>query len=221
MYGADQSYADTAYAAMQGSYLGIVPRSSTFFFPENRIRRDIIKEHPDVSAVSFFLNGFTKLSIKVSPRDAIARWCGLSPTEGVDEYCYVFDGNGLIFAAVGSSTPLVNSFKLYDPLEGDGVEPLGAILAHANILPHVFDFARQLNTLGSPVIYTVIKGDEVNQYLKSGTRITYVLGNEQNAYTALVSSKENFNLADGSVEYIDLRFGGKVYVKKKNDTVSE
>ena len=79
----------------------------------------------------------------------------------------------------------------------------------------MFNFARQLDTLGSPVTKVVLRDDEVDDYLASGTRITYVLGHENIAFTALVSARGNMNLADGSLEYIDLRFDGKVYLKKK------
>lgn len=214
VYGGDASIAAIASSTMQGYYLGLIPRDSIFFFPESQIRLAVIKVHPGVAAISFFRNGFKGLSIKINERVAIGTWCGLQPTEGVDPYCYVFDSSGFVFAAAASSTETINHFLLYDPLEGNTEEPLGATLAHTDALPHTFDFARQLGTFGSPVAYIVIKDDEVSQYMKSGTRVTYVIGNEENAYTALVSSKENLNLADGSVEYVDLRFDGKVYLKK-------
>ena len=79
----------------------------------------------------------------------------------------------------------------------------------------MFDFARELATLGSPTTRIAIHDGEVNDYLASGTRVTYVLGHEQDAFTALVSARENLNLSDGSLEYVDLRFDGKVYVKRK------
>lgn len=217
VYGADQSLAALATSTMQGSYFGIIPRDSTFFFPAPSIRSGIIAEHPDIAAVSIFRNGLTGLSIRVDYRVPIARWCGLAPTEGVDEYCYLFDANGFVYAtadAVATSTPIVNSFAFYAPLEGETLEPLRASLAHAEKLPAAFDFARQFAALGAPVVRVIVKGDEVDDILASGTRITYVLGNEQNAFTALTSSRTNFNLADGSVEYVDLRFEGKVYLKK-------
>ncbi len=89
-----------------------------------------------------------------------------------------------------------------------------ATIAGADALPTAFDFARKFVTLGSPTVSVVLRGDEVDDYLASGTRITYVLGSEQDAYTALTSARANLNLTDGSIEYIDLRFPGKVYVKK-------
>lgn len=214
IFGADQSLAEAVRAAMQGSYIGLVPRDSTFFFPRARIRSEIIEQYPSIAAISLFRSGLTGLSIRISDRVPVARWCGLAPTPGADEYCYVFDASGFVFAPVGTSTQTINSAKLYAPLAGDPLEPLRATISYTERLPSTFDFARQLATLGSPVVSIVIRGDEIDDILESGTRITYVLGREQDAYTALVSARKNMNLADGSVEYIDLRFDGKVYLKK-------
>ena len=132
----------------------------------------------------------------------------------MDEYCYVFDSSGVIFSAVSTTTETINTFKLYAPLVDEALEPLRATILHTEKLPAVFDFARQLSTLGSPTDFVVIQGDEVSDVLENGTRITYVLGHEQDAFTALVSARDNFNLSDGSVDYVDLRFDGKVYVKR-------
>ncbi len=220
IFGDDASLAAYATDAMQGWYLGIIPRDSTFFFPAEGIRADILAANRDIAAVSIFRNGFTGLSIKVDNRTAIARWC---PPIGAEQAttsvaragCYVFDASGLVFSAVASTTETINAFTLYAPLTDDAFGPLGASIAYAGQLPSTFDFARQLATLGSPVSSIVIHDGEVDDHLASGTRITYVLGNEQNAFTALVSAHDNFNLADGSVDYVDLRFSGKVYLKKK------
>ena len=65
------------------------------------------------------------------------------------------------------------------------------------------------------VLHFVIRGDEVDILLDSGTRLTYVLGHEEDAYSALKSAHGNFNLLNGSIDYVDLRFSGKVYLKKR------
>lgn len=220
VFGTDANLGVYAEDAMRGSYLGIIPRNSIFFMPESSIRRAILADHPELAAVSISRVGFTSLSIKAEPRVAVARWCGLSPTPGAEEYCYVFDGNGYLFAASNTMQTL-NAAKLYVPLVGNrtpaGEEPLGATLTSAEKLPSVFDFARQLDTLGSRVSSIVIRGDEVDDVLVSGTRITYVLGHEQSTFTALVSAKDTLNLSDGSIEYADLRFDGKMYLKRKGE----
>lgn len=215
VFGTDAALEEYAFLATQGSYLGVVPRDSIFFFPERSIRRAILDDHPEIAAVSIFRSGFDGISIKAEPRIAIGRWCGLSPTPDVDEYCYVFDANGYVFAPAASTTQTVNIARLYAPLAGETLEPLRATIAPASDLPSVFDFARQLGTIGAKADAVVIRGDEVDDILASGTRITYVLGHEQAAFTALVSGKEKVNLSDGSLEYVDLRFDGKVYLKRK------
>src|SRR3989344_2394509 len=211
---AGDSLSAYATSTMQGSYFGIIPRDSIFFFPEEQIRAKFLASNNDIAAVSIFRNGLTGISIKIDYRVPVARWCGISKTIGVDEYCYLFDTDGLIYSASTTSQP-INPFVVYEALTSADAEPIGSTLPFAKDFPAIFDFARQLSTLGSPAISVSIHDGEVDNILVSGTRVTYVLGREQDAFTALVSSRDNFNLADGSVDYIDLRFGGKVYLKKK------
>ena len=215
IYGADPSLAEVARGALQGSYAGIIPRDSIFFFPSRAVRSAILAVDPNILALSIFREGLTSISIKADERVAIGRWCGLAPTQGVEEYCYLFDANGLVYAAAASTTETVNPFTLYAPLVGNTLEPLHSTIIRAESLPATFDFARQLATFGSQVRSIIINGDEVNDYLVSGSRVTYVLGGEQAAFTALTSAKGSFTLADGSIDYIDLRFPGKVYLKRK------
>ena len=219
VYGADQSLASLATVAMQGTYFGLIPRDSTFFFPEASIRTNLLAAYPAIAAVSIFRTGLTGLSIKVDTRVPIARWCGATPpiassTTPIDDAsCDVFDASGFVYATSSPSTP-VNPFVIYMPLATTSLgTAIGATLPHADSLSGAFDFARQLSTFGSPITMVVFRGDEVDDYFKSGTRVTYVLGDEENAFTALASAQTNFNLADGSVDYVDLRFPGKVYLK--------
>lgn len=219
VYGADESYAAYAHEAMRGSYLGLIPRDSAFFVPAGAIRTRILAEHPEIAAVSLFTNGVATLSIKVVERAPVARWCGSTGSPqaaSTTERCYVFDAGGFIFAAAdaASSTP-INSFAVYAPLVGDREEPLRATIASAALLPKTFDFARQLSTLGSPVTSITLHDGEVDTRLASGTRVTYVVGQEQNAYAALFAARNNLDLTSGMLDYVDLRFGGKVYTKNK------
>lgn len=229
VFGADASLAMIAREAMRGSYFGLVPRDSIFFFPASRIRTDLMTAHPDIAAVSIFRSGLASLSIKVDNRFPVARWCGSAPlSPDFVEHCYVFDASGFIYATTSldsTGSPQaeqpVNSFIVYKPLAAiDGSstpieDPIGETLSNAEKLPLAFDFTRQFAALGSPATLLVFREDEVDVYLKSGTRVTYLLGDEQNAFTALTSARANFDLTDGSVLYLDLRFSGKIYLKRK------
>lgn len=211
VFGTDVPVESAAASALEGYYLGLIPRDSIFFFPEERIRASVLKADTGVLAVSIFRKGFDGLSIKVAERVPVGRWCGVSLGAGD---CYLYDASGYIYAEA-TTTAAVNPFALYAPLAGEASEPLRATIADADDLPSTFDFARQLAAFGSPVTKIVIHDGEVDDHLESGTRVTYVLGDEQNAFTALTSAHGNVSLADGSVEYVDLRFDGKVYLKRK------
>lgn len=208
IFNGDPALASLALADMHGSYLGLIPRDSILFFPVDQIRSDILKSHNDIAAVSIVRSSLTSISIKINSRVPIARWCAAP-----DSDCYLFDASGFIYTAT-TTIPLVNSFVLYEPL-GASSSPIGLTLPNADKLPSAFDFARQLATLGSAVEKIVIRDGEVDDYLNSGTRVTYLLGHEDDAFTALVSARDNLNLSDSSIDYVDLRFGSKVYLKKK------
>jgi len=218
IFGADPSLASTAQEALKGSYAGVIPRDSILFYSANAIRSAITREQPDIAAISIFRNGFDGLTIRVNSRTPIAYWCPsagsgmlLATSTIVNERCFVFDDSGRLYAT-STAIQLVNSFVLYMP---EVTGQIGAILPQADKLPEAFNFARQLATLGSPVISVSIPDTAVDDLLKSGTHIFYVLGHEQNAFTALMSAKDKLNLADGSLDYVDLRFDGKMYLKRK------
>lgn len=227
VYGSDQSLAAIARQAMEGTYFGIIPRDSTLFYPGDRIRSMITAAYPDIAAVSLFHDGPTQLSIRVSNRIPIARWCGAPPPNGFTASstladaanCGFFDASGVLYATTTSDEP-INTFRVYgSDTSTAGASALGTTLPDARRFPAAFDFARQLGSFGSPVTIVVFRNGEADDYLASGTRVTYVLDDEQNAFAALASARANFDLTNGSVEYVDLRFDGKVYVKPKNATV--
>ncbi len=242
--GADISLETIARDVIQGSYLGIIPRDSIFFFPASRIRAGILAARTNIAAISISRIGFSGISIKIDNRVPIARWCGSSsasmssggsslkeavPTVNGD--CYLFDASGFLYAtatesfllkegrspAIASSNPdnTVTPFVLFSSLQTGVVPPIGATLTDANQLPAVFDFAREIGLSGPSVTTIVIRGDEVDFLLVSGSpRITYLLGDEQNAFTALVSAKAQLNLSDPTLQYVDVRFPGKLYLKR-------
>ncbi|MDO8231616.1 MAG: hypothetical protein Q7T37_00180 [bacterium] len=213
-----------ATKAMEGSYLGIIPRNSILFFPSSSIRSDILAAHPGVAALSIARAGLSSISLKVNERVPIARWCGVSSEAFVGEGCYLFDANGFVYATatlpgeveLSAEKPLT-PFILFGSLIDDGIAPIGATLKNADKFPAVFDFARQVGSSGSPIHAIVIRNDEVDFFISAtGARITYLLGDAQNAFTALVSAKGNMDLSDPELQYVDLRFPGKVYLKKRD-----
>ncbi len=210
---------------LMGSYVGIVPRNSIFFFPERTIRADILADRPELAAVSISRDGLDAIALKAVERVPVARWCGIEKVDA--EYtCFFFDAGGYIYGATDAflATHTLNPYKLFAPISGSPENPVRASILSADSLPGVFDFARHLADIGGEVVSIRLHEDEVDFFLldlsleterEEGTRITYILGQEELAFTALVSSQESYSLSNGSIEYIDLRFSGKVYLKRK------
>ncbi len=240
----DASIAAAAQAVMQGTYFHFIPRNSDFFYPASGIRRAILAKNPGIAAISMKEAGGTALRISITDRVPLARWCGSSDA-GTYQPCYVFDPNGFIFAttspriqlasATASSTATtsasvaaaalalvpgtpykpLDAYVVYEPLTASTSSPIGTTLPNADALSAVFSFADQLVPFGSAVRSVSIQGGEVDDTLASGTVVRYLLGQESQALSELTAARADINLTDGSVTYVDLRFRGKVYVKKR------
>ena len=254
-------------SALSGTYFGVVPRDSIFFFSAARVRAAVLAANPTIAAVSVARTGFNSILVTPDHRTALARWCGRAATSTPADTlaqdvlqsgagsCYFFDSTGFLYAssaqAVGSvpishistssvstsssthtvalahagvsstsatapqnDTPLV-PYLVYAPLTASSSPPFLNTVANVTKLSALFDFARHLRTFGAQVAAAVIRGDEADLFLSDGTRVTYVLGDEQNADALLVAVKNKISLTDGSLVYVDLRFPHKVYFLKR------
>ncbi len=218
--GADPSLSQLIEPLLAGSYAGLIPRNSTLFYPESEIRKEIMASSPDVAAVSFARDGLSGLVVSVISRVPVAVWCGETPprASSTPSGCFMFDGNGVLYKPVEHDEESINTFHLYAPLHAPAA--VGRTLPRAETFPRAFDFARQLAQFGSPVVDVIYRDSEVDDILKSGTRVTYVLGEEQMAFTNVVSARDQLNFADGSLDYVDLRFDGKLYVRRHSSATT-
>lgn len=206
--------------ASTGSYAGIIPRNSVFFFPEQTVRKAILHAYPEFSAVAINRVGFNAISVRPIFRQHAFWWCG-TPTfspQGTDS-CYNADSNGFIYSYAGTSEELGGEeLRMYSSLiESDVTEeyPLRSELTQVSTIPSALRFVRALKTLKVGITRVALRDDEADLFLPNGTRITYVLGHEEEAITVMAATIPSLDLVGGQVEYIDARFDGKVYVKRK------
>ena len=223
-----QGMKSIAAGVMQGTYHYIIPRNSIFFFPAQNIRAQILQQYPDISAVSISRTSFNSISITSVAREVAITWCGATypmaqetASSTQDSTCYSADAQGVIFAPVSAEVASSSdTLRIYDPLaSGDSTaNPLGETIAQASFIPNALQFVKAIKSLGVPIVSLVIRGDEADLYAQSGTRITYVLGQEEVTVQTAESAFPSLNLNDGSLEYVDLRFQGKAYFKKVDST---
>ncbi len=211
-----------ATKAMQGTHLFIVPRNSIFFIPESDIRKRILAEHPHVVAVSFHSAGLQGIQVVPVLRSSAFVWCGPARSEKV-ETCFGTDADGYVFAPYTGVEPAASStllLKVYVPLEGGAVEPVRAHVGYASAIPNSLRLAKTFRALGANISELAIRDDEADFYTLAGTRITYVIGREKEAAQLAASVFPQVKINDGTVEYVDLRFESKVYLRKGAPVVS-
>lgn len=194
----------------------------------------ILDALPEVAAVSLKRDSFSSLIVQTIPREESFIWCGTSvDTPNADGSCFDADVQGYLFkqadsvpvavtaSSTASSTPVtaktheqVRVFGALDKDLSNGESPVRHYVASANKMADALKFVDAMRTLGAPVSALAIRGDEADLWLNGSTRITYVLGQEQEAADTAASALPTLNLTNGSIQYIDLRFPGKAYVKK-------
>lgn len=222
---------------LAGAYGFVIPRDSIFFFPQQDIREAALAQHPDIAAVSISRTSFSSIALTAVPRAKAFLWCGVSvDTAFAEGTCFEADSQGLIYSMAGSetdtasvasagetasttvATPVLNGdLRVFAPLDtelGEGQSPVGAHVVQAWAVPDALRFVRAIETLGVPVSSLALRGDEADLWLDGSTRITYVLGREASAATLAMSVIPTLDLTDGSIQYLDLRFNGKAYVKR-------
>lgn len=200
---------------LSGTTHFVIPNDSFFFYPEQQIRMKVMEAYPRIKSLSVVRNGFTGLSLSSVDRETAFLWCGLP--EEVGGECYEADTHGFIFMSAQEFGTTSTHLLVRGYLEaGTSTEmyPLRSRVIGFEHLPKILTFTQSLEAFGTPIDVASIRADEVDLYARSGTRITYVLGHEAQALKDARAALPALNLMDGSVEYIDLRFDGKVYLKR-------
>ncbi len=210
-----------ATETLTGTYYHLLPRNSFFMYSEKEMRRSILDAYPSISALSIQRTGFTELSITASSRQAAFVWCGTPEVAGAHSgLCYETDAEGFVFSPAAyenelEEASLLHVFASLDIASSTRAYPLGAKVEGAAKLPDILRFARAIGSLGIVLRSVAIRGDEADLYSAGDTRITYVVGKESEAAHIADSTFGKLNFMDGSIEYVDLRFGGKAYIKRR------
>jgi hypothetical protein len=203
-----------ARGAIAGTHAFVLPRNSIFFLPQGEIKEAVLAAHPEVQAVSLKAEGMNGLLVTTVLRTPSFLWCGESP-DALDLACWQADADGMIFASADPGAPA--DLKVFAAVTASSQDPfpIRAKVGRSDALPITLQAVKALRGLGADVASLAFRDDEVDLRTRAGTRITYVLGREDAALTLAQSGLKDLNLNDGSVEYVDLRFENKLFVKRR------
>jgi hypothetical protein len=227
---------------LSGYYLGLFPRDNFLIFPQSALQNFLKNKFERINTIKTQLSGFKKLEIIISERKQQALWCDGNPeaetvsapssqnisnassssatsSSVLSEKCYFLDDNGLIF----SEAPTFSGdayFKYYGGVSSDS--PIGqTYLATSTVFQSLSDFVQNVSqTSVTPV--SVLAGDDgdFTMYLSSGGKIYFNQSEPfsqtiDNLKALLQTLSESSSTSVSNIDYIDLRFGDKLYYKMK------
>ena len=199
------------------SYFGLFTKSNIFLYPEKNIQKTLAAAFPAIKSVHGNLENWQTLHLSIEERAPLALWC--QSAEATD--CFYIDEDGLIFAVA----PVFSS-NIFVKFTGGEINVSSSPIVGKNFLPveefhRVTFFLDFLAPLGlTPIIFEASVG--VYQIsLKGGGSLII---NSSDDLTTILKNLETILRSDnlkkalargGAIDYIDLRYGNKVFYKFK------
>lgn len=201
---------------LTGSYALIIPHNNTFLFPLDSIRAESLKEFPSLAKINVERNGFNALTVTAEERKTEALWCGNTASPSASSTsCYRMDKGGFIFADAQTQEGYV---RFYGNLSGI---PIGSTYldgAFASLVITIQGIGKATGHTPSEASVDSVTNDVSLTFVDGGI-LKFVRSND-NASTleniASVFASQNFK-DKKNFEYVDFRFGDKVYVKFKGN----
>ncbi|MCR4306421.1 MAG: hypothetical protein NUV42_00465 [Candidatus Yonathbacteria bacterium] len=199
-----------------GKYLGLFHKNNSFLYPQSAILERILSEQKRISDVNIYLDNLALLVVSVTERKPAYLWCGNEYSEEENkEACFFMDSDGYIFAEAPYFSGDV-FFEWYGPTEEKNGNPIGDRFLPYIEFKKLVSFREAISALGLKTTHMTAKTDgDYALSLKDSGSILFnsdqefdaLLGNLDSAISALASYK--------NLEYVDLRFGNKIFYRYK------
>lgn len=194
---------------LEGTYLGLIPRQFSYMYPRQEMLDDV-SELERIKSVSIERETLTELSVLFEEFIPSALWCTKE-----NEKCVFLDQTGYAFGVAPSLSG--GSFLRLSKL---GVEPVTGIQAFST---ETFEKVNRLVDLLEANNWYIasVEVDVANDAyltLTEGGELKVTLVDEaeqivENLF-AVLSSPDFSDIGVGTFEYIDLRFGNKVFINE-------
>ncbi len=215
-----QAVTDEVSSVLQGKYLWVFPRTNVFLYPRKNIENVLLRTFPRIKEVTFTLLDNHILRVALKEREPFGLWCDMVSSESVVSQCYFLDSDGFVF----DHAPQFSGdayFKYYGLLPYG--TPIGSYYVSSTTQFHeLSQFVDTSKTLGITPLYINAKDvDSFELVVFGGGKILFdtreSLLKVSERLSALLKTPNLVPKKGGEllVDYIDLRFGNKMFFKPK------
>lgn len=200
----------------KGSYLKLFSKKNTWLYPENNILKTISLEFPQVASV--FISSVDKtLSVNITEREPFALWC----RDFDKKECFFMDKAGFMYTEAPEFTgPVYLVFT--GSVEAEN--PIGNFYLSKSDFPKIISFIESLKKLKMKPegVYISSSGDGTVYLPKSEEgevrKVLFTFGGTlekaiENLIPFLLEIKLVNSAGSIDVQYIDIRFGNKIFYK--------
>jgi cell division septal protein FtsQ len=202
---------ETVETELQGSYLAFIPRTFTYLFPAAAVR-SAVAAIPRIKDVSVERDGKNKLTVMFNEYKPYALWCDENRAHCllVDEEGYAFTdapklSGGSLLRFVVEDTPLLQRKHMLSR------QQLVSTVEFSEQLKKEFGFSVEqvLYEQNKDVTYTLVGGGKLLTSSEEPIEVTL------NNLDTILDSENFLHLRPNNFQYIDLRFGNKVFVNEE------
>jgi len=205
-----------------GKYLWLFPKTNIFLYPKNTIKNDLQDQFKRIKDINLTIKNTKILEISLTEREAKYTWCGDSAearlSQNSENKCYFVDEDGYVF----DEAPYFSG-NIYFKFYGTQTE---SYFSKQNF-KQLISFRDVLVGMGlKPIAMYVTNDGDIQVHLSSTNPLSMepkiILKADadfknvaENLQAALDTEplKSKFKNKYSTLEYIDLRFGNKVYDK--------
>lgn len=213
----EKALQEIAWTELSGSFLFAFPKNSLAIYPKKNIEEKIRNQFPTISNVEISRGNSKALQIDITEHTPDFLWCN----NLTREKCYFMDRQGFIFteSAGFSKDVLFTFYGLVDSAGPSG--PIGKTYLSQEKFAELNYFIDSMKLLDiSPVGLNARGQDDFELYLSSGGSILFsnreaFLNTFENLETIIAEQGRLDKNFLSRLEYIDIRFSSKVFVKLK------
>ncbi|MCK9351419.1 MAG: hypothetical protein WCT49_02500 [Candidatus Paceibacterota bacterium] len=214
---------------LSGNYYLFFPKRNVLLYPKAQMKADLFESFPAMAAVMISVGDSKRLAIDLSEREPIAIWCGASKpdiTAVSIQKCYYVDKTGYIFF----ESPRFSGdayFTLYGTGSKKAGDPLGQYLVAPEVFVKVLKLQKFLSEdrISADNLYFGSEGyaeffDPKGFAIKWNTdqNVDAIISNMAALFRSPSWKDGSFVSGDENpepLEYLDFRFGNKLFYKQK------